>query len=69
MNIEIEKTNVPDREFPVVEIWYGPQMLAEINREGGSVSIEIYGLKGNRPACIPLDELIVKLDEARSLLE
>ena len=44
MTIVIQVATMPDREFPVAELWYGPAMIAEVNQESGDdLMLELYG--------------------------
>lgn len=41
-NLTIEITSPPDRENLVAEIWFGNQMIAEINQENENLGLEIF---------------------------
>ena len=43
MTITVQVATMPDREFPIAELWLGKHMIAEINQENdGTLMIEIY---------------------------
>jgi len=39
---KIEIASVPDRDKLVAEIWYGTELIAEINHEHNNLEIELY---------------------------
>jgi hypothetical protein len=41
----IELTSVPDRKNLVSEVWFGDELLAELNVESGDVRIQIFAPK------------------------
>ena len=67
MNIVVQVATMPDREYPVAELWYGSMMIGEINQEkAGILVLEIY-----EPALVPkfdLQEFVDALARAKSAL-
>lgn len=57
LNIEI--SSVPDRNKLVAEIWYGNDLIAEINQESDCLEIELY----------PLQKVTLDYQEFLSILE
>lgn len=66
--IKISISSHPDRNFLVAEIFIGSEQIAEINREGKKVEIEIYSRKSGEAWKIDYEDLIDALQEARQKL-
>lgn len=59
-NLRVQFASLPDREYVVAEIWNGNIQIAEVNREKGTLEIEIY-----QPILIPFDDLLACLNDIK----
>ena len=58
----------PDREFPVIEIWQGENMIADIDCEIGEMTISIYPPLKQELWIIPFDTFHQILAESLKIL-
>lgn len=58
----------PDREHLVAEIFFGDEQWAELSQEQGVLSLEFYPRRGKEFWQLPLDEVMLALDEAKTRL-
>jgi hypothetical protein len=63
LNIEI--SSVPDRNKLVAEIWYGNDLIAEINQESERLEIELYPLQ---KVTLDYQEFLRILEDAKNRL-
>lgn len=63
LNIEI--SSVPDRNKLVAEIWYGNNLIAEINQESDYLEIELYPLQ---KVTLDYQEFLKILEDAKNRL-
>jgi hypothetical protein len=61
---KIEITSVPDRSNLVAEIWYGENLLAEINQEEDVFKVELYNTQGT----VVFNDFIAALEKAKHKL-
>jgi len=70
MSFSIEIAIVPDRKFPVAEIWFGDEMVAELNYENqDAIVVEVYGRKSETKWCFEFESWLSILEQAQSLLK
>lgn len=67
-NFKIAISSPPDREYLVAEIFFGSEQFAEINQDEGSLTVEIYPRKDEKPWAMSLREAIEALEKARNEL-
>lgn len=58
-------TSPSDREKIVAEIWFGNNLIAEINQEGDELEIDIYP---NQRLTFKLDDLLSNIEKAKKKL-
>lgn len=64
----IDLASPPDRENLVAEIFFGTTQVAELNREGDYLAIEIYPRPDGHPWAFRADEFLATVAKARSSL-
>lgn len=62
---KIEITSVPDREKLVAEIWFGEELIAEVNQEEEKLKITLYN---NQKLFFQFADFLSALDEAKRKL-
>ena len=58
----------PDRERLVAEVWFGGEMVVEINQESDQLRVEIYARESGEPWAVPFAEFIDALNQAKRRL-
>jgi hypothetical protein len=67
-NFRISISSPPDRESLVAEVFVGNEQLAEVNREHGTWSVELYPRASGEPWRLPFEETLQVFQEAKSRL-
>jgi len=67
--LTLEVTSVPDRDDVVVELWLGPEMMAELRHEHEDLRVQFYPSRDGRPWDLSYAELLSALQRARSELK
>lgn len=62
--LRIQVSSPPDREHLVAEVFLGDEQLAEVNRETGPFSVELYPRRDGQPWSVPLGGLLEALKVA-----
>ena len=65
---EILVASVPDRDNPVVEVWLGKNLLAELRSEGHKVLIEIYPQPSENAWTLDLEQFLQAIAAAKTKL-
>jgi hypothetical protein len=47
--LSLQFATAPDREKEVAEIWFGDELVAELNQESGTLALEIYPKRDQQP--------------------
>ena len=64
----INIAHLPDREYPVAEVWHGHAQFAEVSCEAGGLVVEIYPSREGKPWRFSFDEIMRALEQARTRL-
>jgi hypothetical protein len=68
MNLTVSIISPPDRELLAAEITVGNEQWAELNQEGGVLSLEIYPRQDGQPWRIGYDAALEALMKAKERL-
>jgi len=63
--LHVKVSSPPDREYLVAEVFLGDEQLAEVNRESGPFSAELYPRRDGQPWKVPLGDLLDALSEVQ----
>jgi len=66
--LEVAIISPPDRDLLAAEIMLGDEQFAELNQEGGTLSLEIYPRKDGQPWRISYDAVSSALNKAKERL-
>jgi hypothetical protein len=67
-HFSIELTSVLDRDDLVAEVWFGPDLVAEIRYQSGEARLQVFTSPAGGHWDLPLDEFLAALQEARDKL-
>jgi hypothetical protein len=67
-NIKVELASPPDREKLVVQVMVGNEQIVELNQEGKSLELEVYGRRDGKPWIIEYSHFIRALLVAKEKL-
>lgn len=67
MKYSVEIVTVPDREHFVAEIWDGDTMIAEVNHEQESLTLEVYS-RGEAVQRFDYEAFLAAITKAKSKL-
>ena len=65
---QVQVADVPDREKCVAEVWFGDAQVCEVNRESGSVALEVYPNPAGGPWSFEPEAFIEAIGRAVSAL-
>ncbi len=65
---QVQVADVPDREKCVAEVWFGDSQVCEVNRESGSVALEVYPNPAGGPWSFEPEAFIEAIGRAVSAL-
>ena len=65
-NIDI--ASVPDRDEPVVEVWYGDEQVAELRREGGELRMQLFAPRSAVAWDFDIDAFLGAINKAKERL-
>jgi hypothetical protein len=68
MTMKVEHTSPSDREGLVVSLLWDSEQWAEVNAEGGRLTVELYPRRSGQPWTLDLDDVTAALLEAKRRL-
>ena len=67
-DLKVSIISPPDREYLAVEIIFNDEQWAELNQEGGTLSLEIYPRRDGQPWQLSYESVMAALKKAKERL-